>query len=259
MIFTRASNAMQQIKKTTRLALGLLGVAALLGATILSRPWNSSSEEPDGNQVACTQEALLCPDGSAVGRSGPSCAFAPCPAKEKLIGVLARTDAGFSLSLLNQRLEPGIPMTIPLILRVSNALRDLEGKRVVVTGTFTEGTTYAVESLEAAPENSTTRESVSIGVGEKGSVGDVTITLNELIADNRCPVDVECIEGGAITTNVTFASGETEKTLNMPSDEVPQEFAGHQISIENVEPATRSTVTIQPNDYRVTFRVSKMQ
>jgi len=28
---------------------------------------------------ACTQEAKLCPDGSAVGRIGPNCEFAPCP------------------------------------------------------------------------------------------------------------------------------------------------------------------------------------
>jgi len=30
-------------------------------------------------QVACTMEAKLCPDGTAVGRSGPNCEFAPCP------------------------------------------------------------------------------------------------------------------------------------------------------------------------------------
>lgn len=34
---------------------------------------------PPQDQVACTQEAMLCPDGSAVGRTGPNCAFAPCP------------------------------------------------------------------------------------------------------------------------------------------------------------------------------------
>ena len=28
---------------------------------------------------ACTQEAKICPDGSAVGRIGPDCEFAPCP------------------------------------------------------------------------------------------------------------------------------------------------------------------------------------
>jgi benzodiazapine receptor len=31
------------------------------------------------NPVACTMEAKLCPDGSAVGRTGPKCEFAPCP------------------------------------------------------------------------------------------------------------------------------------------------------------------------------------
>lgn len=30
-------------------------------------------------QQGCTLEAKLCPDGSAVGRSGPNCEFAPCP------------------------------------------------------------------------------------------------------------------------------------------------------------------------------------
>lgn len=28
---------------------------------------------------ACTREAKMCPDGSAVGRTGPNCEFAPCP------------------------------------------------------------------------------------------------------------------------------------------------------------------------------------
>ncbi|MCX6739453.1 MAG: hypothetical protein NT098_05425 [Candidatus Parcubacteria bacterium] len=29
--------------------------------------------------IACTQEAKLCPDGSAIGRTGKNCEFAPCP------------------------------------------------------------------------------------------------------------------------------------------------------------------------------------
>lgn len=29
--------------------------------------------------IACTADAKLCPDGSAVGRIGPNCEFAPCP------------------------------------------------------------------------------------------------------------------------------------------------------------------------------------
>jgi hypothetical protein len=35
---------------------------------------------PKCELVACTEEAKICPDGSAVGRVGPDCEFAPCPA-----------------------------------------------------------------------------------------------------------------------------------------------------------------------------------
>ncbi|MEK7652508.1 MAG: hypothetical protein AAB334_00980 [Patescibacteria group bacterium] len=35
--------------------------------------------EQCGEQVFCTTEAKLCPDGSGVGRVGPNCEFAPCP------------------------------------------------------------------------------------------------------------------------------------------------------------------------------------
>ncbi len=36
---------------------------------------------------ACTMEAMICPDGSSVGRTGPNCQFAPCP------GTLSTTTA----------------------------------------------------------------------------------------------------------------------------------------------------------------------
>lgn len=40
----------------------------------------SLSPSPTPEQVFCTQEAKLCPDGvSYVGRSGPNCDFAACP------------------------------------------------------------------------------------------------------------------------------------------------------------------------------------
>lgn len=40
----------------------------------------TASCSDDGN-VACTQDAQLCSDGSSVGRIPPSCNFAPCPGK----------------------------------------------------------------------------------------------------------------------------------------------------------------------------------
>ncbi|MHB9139688.1 MAG: TspO/MBR family protein [Victivallaceae bacterium] len=40
--------------------------------------WQLNTPAGSG-QVACTQEAKLCPDGSYVGRTGPKCEFAACP------------------------------------------------------------------------------------------------------------------------------------------------------------------------------------
>jgi len=51
-------------------ALGLLGYGIwYLYKTQIVKP----------QDVACTMEAKLCPDGSAIGRSGPNCEFTACP------------------------------------------------------------------------------------------------------------------------------------------------------------------------------------
>ena len=42
-------------------------------------PGGGGSGNGGGGGKACTQEAKLCPDGSAVGRTGPNCEFAACP------------------------------------------------------------------------------------------------------------------------------------------------------------------------------------
>lgn len=58
-----------------RLAVGFfLLSAAALGTMIIIR------DRTAGTTVeACTEEAKLCPDGTAVGRMAPSCEFASCP------------------------------------------------------------------------------------------------------------------------------------------------------------------------------------
>ncbi len=48
--------------------------------------------------VACTQEAKLCPDGSAVGRIGLNCEFAPCPSTD-MGAVYTNTQYHFSFAL----------------------------------------------------------------------------------------------------------------------------------------------------------------
>ena len=46
-----------------------------LGAAV----WYVLGNPLAGGPVAWTMEGKLCPDGSAVGRTGPNCEFAACP------------------------------------------------------------------------------------------------------------------------------------------------------------------------------------
>lgn len=51
-------------------AMGIIGVGF----------WYYAENTKKDSVLYCTMEAKLCPDGSAVGRSGPRCEFKQCPA-----------------------------------------------------------------------------------------------------------------------------------------------------------------------------------
>jgi len=53
-------------------------IGLILAALAIYLVLNAQQDFPKG----CTMEAKLCPDGSAVGRTGPDCEFAPCPSGE---------------------------------------------------------------------------------------------------------------------------------------------------------------------------------
>ena len=54
-----------------------IGVVFILGLLWYITEYRSTTYSP--HQKACTLEAKICPDGTAVGRTGPNCEFAPCP------------------------------------------------------------------------------------------------------------------------------------------------------------------------------------
>jgi heat shock protein HslJ len=100
-------------------------------------------------------------------------------------------------------------------------------------------------------------KNITLSIGEKSTVGDFTITLNKFVQDSRCPIDVQCIQAGAVTVNVTLTDGVKTETKNFPSDEAPQNFGVYKISIFGIEPARESTKEIADKDYKITFRVEK--
>ena len=58
---------------TVLIILTLLSTSGVAGYAIFKNLQTNNQE------VACTMEAMICPDGSSVGRSGPNCEFSPCP------------------------------------------------------------------------------------------------------------------------------------------------------------------------------------
>ena len=60
--------------RKTYLAIALVLVVFGLGVL-----WVETKHSDTQDTIVCTEEAKICPDGSAVGRVGPNCEFAECP------------------------------------------------------------------------------------------------------------------------------------------------------------------------------------
>lgn len=57
----------------------LIAVASVGGLLIYQQSRSQSTPSPSPEAIYCTKDAKLCPDGTSVGRVGPTCEFAPCP------------------------------------------------------------------------------------------------------------------------------------------------------------------------------------
>lgn len=99
----------------------------------------------------------------------------------------------------------------------------------------------------------------NIRVGQTVTINNVRITLHSIVQDNRCPVDVQCIEAGAVNAHVTFQNGKNVITFNQPSDEAPYVFGIHTVAIEAINPPRVSKIQPDPSAYVLTFRVNLLK
>lgn len=209
---------------------------------------------PSGD-VACTMETFLCPDGSYVGRGGPSCAFAPCPDQPSFTGTLTQSSDGFALIVAAPEGGLEVAYRMPLQIKVSNALGTLVGKKVQAFGSFTEGATLSVDRLEALTGDAADPTLGEVSVGKSVFVNGVRITLNRIAQDSRCPIDVQCIQAGSVTANVTLKSDTDSETKDIVSAHGAVPFDSYQVSLESVSPARKAGTALRPEEYTLTFRV----
>lgn len=226
-------------------------IAILLGGYFLVIKNGTHESE----QIVCTADALVCPDGSGVGRTGPNCEFSPCPNKEFFTGELIQQGGDFFLAVPAPAGSVGeVTYSLPLkIKKISNVLGTLIGKEVKVTGSFSTGSTLEVETLEAVKDDI----EGEMRVGETRFINGVRITLNKIVEDSRCAIDVTCIWAGRLVVSVTLKSDTDEETLNLTAGETAHNFDIFKVSVISALPAPVSSKHPSSGDYRVTFKVEK--
>lgn len=143
----------------------ILGVALLLiGFIVLPKAFSRS------HRIACTQEAKLCPDGSYVGRAGPTCEFTACPNND-LWKTMTDTKQGIAYQYPDRLLTKYIsaqawPPVVKLEHRSPSPCpkdaQTLDGRYSYCLQTQTEGaagsvyTTYTYSTGSLAPETTLT-------------------------------------------------------------------------------------------------------
>lgn len=103
-----------------------LGVVLIVLIGVGGFFYRNTMEEHVPSPVACTEEARVCPDGSAVGRVSPTCEFAACPFPNRALdgeiafvvpgGYIENKDALSESTLLvaleKQSVTEGVPHAI---------------------------------------------------------------------------------------------------------------------------------------------------
>ncbi len=93
----------------------LIAIAVLAGLAQLLIPKKEVSVVEEGGAVACTMDAMMCADGSFVGRSGPNCEFV-CPAAPEVpADIQAHIDEKADLIVLTTPVPNGVVLN-PLML-----------------------------------------------------------------------------------------------------------------------------------------------
>ena len=210
---------------------------------------------PPEEVFACTMDALMCPDGSAVGRTGAECEFSSCANMESYTGKLEKTGEGFRLVMASPDGGMETSYVMPLTINEENSFTNLINTNVKVFGTFQQGNNLMVDNISKLEGMASDPTRAEVSVGQTKYINGVNITVHEVVQDNRCPSDVQCIEAGAITVNVTLKSTTDTETKNMASDEAPMPFDSFLISIEEINPPLVSTQTPDHMGYKIIFKV----
>ena len=100
----------------------------------------------------------------------------------------------------------------------------------------------------------------TLAPGEAAAIAGASLSVrfNRITGDNRCPADAVCILGGSADVNITAVSERsTREYVLRTGDLQPVQHDGFTIALVQVQPYPFSARTIEPDEYRVTLKVTR--
>ncbi|MBP6911626.1 MAG: hypothetical protein KBB88_00270 [Candidatus Pacebacteria bacterium] len=101
-------------------------------------------------------------------------------------------------------------------------------------------------------------QDIALAVGETKEALELSVRLNKVTNDSRCPVDANCFWAGAVETSITVTNHEESKTILYSSDSKPYEVFGYRLSIVSISPETKAGITIPTSSYEVIFHIESL-
>lgn len=121
----------------------------------------------------------------------------------------------------------------------------------------------AVAIVACRPTTSVEPESeFTLAVGESARIAgtDITLVLERVANESRCPTDAVCVwEGNAAVQVRVRPTTNTESVLTLNTNIEPRSAVidAYTLALSDLAPHPRSTMSIPQQDYRARFRLSR--
>ncbi|QGN53422.1 hypothetical protein [Novosphingobium sp. Gsoil 351] len=89
--------------------------------------------------------------------------------------------------------------------------------------------------------------------GQTVNVGGPRVTPLKVLADSRCPMNVQCVWAGEVRLSVRIATGAGTATREIVSGK-PLAVADGTLTLADVQPPRRTDAIFAPSQYRFGFR-----
>jgi hypothetical protein len=92
---------------------------------------------------------------------------------------------------------------------------------------------------------------IRVNVGVPGYINGLRITVENLIADSRCPKEVQCIHAGNVSARVTLQSDTDTETREFIAGEKPYAFDTFLVTLLDVTPYPSITMKMHRHQHTI--------